>query len=141
MSEKSLYKTKPNGDIYVSANEVHDYNEKRRFETGAQRDSNVGKLRYDLIPAVALRRWATLMMLGAEKYGDRNWEKGMPVSVYVESLLRHVYAFIEGNTSEDHLAAILFNAGAIQFVEEECKMGRLPSSLLDAGASKLVVDN
>uniref|UniRef100_UPI001E4FF338 dATP/dGTP diphosphohydrolase domain-containing protein n=1 Tax=Acetomicrobium sp. S15 = DSM 107314 TaxID=2529858 RepID=UPI001E4FF338 len=34
-------------------------------------------LRYDLIPSDALRELAKVYTVGAEKYGERNWEKGM----------------------------------------------------------------
>ncbi len=55
-----------------------------------------------------------LMTKAGIKYKDaggyRNWEKGMPVTRVIESIKRHVNAFQRGDTSEDHLAAIAWNA-------------------------------
>lgn len=42
--------------------------------------------------------------------GYRNWEKGMPVTRVIESIKRHVNAFQRGDETEDHLAAIMWNA-------------------------------
>lgn len=90
-----------------------DSGERQHFESGARRDISEGKPRFDLIELAALRRWAELMGRGAEKYGSRNWELGMPVTRFVESGLRHFFQYLEGDRTEDHLAAVLFNVGAI----------------------------
>jgi nucleoside 2-deoxyribosyltransferase len=68
---------------------------------------------------------------GAEKYGVRNYEKGMPISECIASLSRHLEAYKLGLTDEDHMAAIRTNAGFILHYEEEIKAGRLPASLDD----------
>jgi len=91
---------------------------KETFPEGAQRDSQKGKPRYDLIPPRALKRVADLYTKGAEHYGDRNWEKGMKFSRFFASLLRHAYQFSMGETDEDHLAAVVFNALAIMHFQE-----------------------
>ena len=54
-----------------------DSGKKQEFSTGAHRDSNIGKGRYDLIPPISLKRLADVYERGADKYGARNWEKGM----------------------------------------------------------------
>jgi hypothetical protein len=51
--------------------------------------------------------WYTL---GAKKYGDNNWRKGQPVSRCAGSLLRHLTKYFMGQTDEDHLSAVVFNA-------------------------------
>jgi hypothetical protein len=51
--------------------------------------------------------------------GDRNWEKGIPVSRYVSAILRHTFKYIWGANDEDHLAAIAWNAFAIMHHEVE----------------------
>src|SRR5882724_9717918 len=48
---------------------------RRQFASGSVRDSRQGKGRYDLIPALAMRRLAELYERGAEHYGDNNWKK------------------------------------------------------------------
>lgn len=90
-----------------------DSGKRQEFSSGAVRDTVEGKPRYSLIPVAALRRWADLMARGAEKYGERNWELGMPTSRYLDSGMRHLFSYLEGDRTEDHLAAVLFNVGAM----------------------------
>lgn len=72
---------------------------------------------------------AKLMEAGAEKKGERNWEKGMPVDVYLESALRHLWKWQDGQEDEDHAAAFLFNImGAIHTLIE-LERGNYPQSL------------
>ena len=77
------------------------------------------KPRYDLIWLPGLRRLAELMARGAMKYGDRNWEQASTVEEmdrFKASLLRHTYQYLEGDRTEDHMAAIVFNAFGAEMV-------------------------
>lgn len=95
-----------------------DGGEKQVFNSGAQRDEQTGKPRYDLIPPLPLRRLAELYARGAEKYDDHNWAKGMPTSRILASLLRHVEAYRAGDRTEDHLSGVAWNAFAIMQFED-----------------------
>lgn len=95
-----------------------DSGERQEFETGMVRDTQTGKPRYDLIPSLALRRVADLYARGAEKYGDNNWHKGQPFSRTLASLERHLHQFKDGETDEDHLAAVVWNTLAIMHYQE-----------------------
>jgi hypothetical protein len=97
---------------------VKDSGKRESFESGAVRDTQDGKPRYDLIPVRALYRLANHYANGAKKYGDHNWEKGIPTSRCVASALRHIYSWLLGDCSEDHLSAVLFNIMAIIHFEE-----------------------
>lgn len=88
------------------------------FETGAQRSSGEGKGRYDLIPTRPVRRLAKHYEKGANAYGARNWEKGMPFSRLIDSAKRHIDQYLEGDRSEDHLAAVAWNVFALMHFEE-----------------------
>lgn len=112
-----------------------DSGQREDFATGARRDTQEGKPRYDLIPVEALKRLALLYARGAEKYGESNWQKGIPYSRVLASLLRHVYAWVEGDDTEDHLAAVAWNAFALMAYESRVRRGELPSDLADAGPS------
>jgi hypothetical protein len=90
-------------------------------------------LRSDLIPYIALNRLAALYGRGALKYEDNNWMKGMPLSRIYASLLRHVIAWAAGDTSEDHLAAVMWNAAALMWTETAINDGKLSSNLADKG--------
>jgi len=108
-----------------------DSGERRKFNTGAQRDVVNGKGRYDLISPIMIERLAKLLQRGAEKYNDRNWEKGMPLSVYMDSGMRHLFKFLEGHKDEDHLIAAIWNLQALLHIEEMVKRGKLSEELLD----------
>lgn len=68
---------------------------------------------------------------GATKYGDRNWEKGQPLSRYIDSAMRHINKFMMGHRDEDHLAAARWNIGALMHTEMMIRMGKLPRKLDD----------
>lgn len=92
---------------------LKDSGRKQTFSTGYQRDTHDGKPRFDLIPVDCLYRVAELYRKGAEKYGERNWELGAPVSRFYASLFRHLMAWASGKSDEDHLAAVVWNAFGI----------------------------
>jgi len=52
-----------------------------RFATGAVRGTDADGERWDLITPIGLRRLAETCAEGAAKYGERNWQKGIPASV------------------------------------------------------------
>lgn len=94
-----------------------DSGQREEFGNGSVRDTEEGKPRYDLISPIASKRRAELMARGAEKYGDRNWEKGQPASRFLSSLMRHVEMYRLGDRTEDHLAAIGYNSDALMHFE------------------------
>lgn len=46
---------------------------------------------------------------GAKKYGDNNWQRGIPTSCYVDSAVRHYLKFKRGDTDENHDRAFVWN--------------------------------
>jgi hypothetical protein len=102
---------------------MHDSGERQSFDTGAVRDAAAGKPRVDLISPFAEARLGAWCALGAAKYSDRNWEKGMPLGRILASLCRHLNAYRAGDTAEDHLAAVMWNAMALAHGEEMVKRG------------------
>ena len=95
-----------------------DSGKRQAFDSGMVRDTQDGKPRFDLIPVESLRRLADLYARGAEKYDDDNWKKGQPYSRAYASLFRHLIQWREGDRSEDHMAAVAWNAFALMFYEE-----------------------
>ena len=43
------------------------------------------------------------MAHGAAKYGERNWTRGMPVKSVLNHAIKHLYQYLDGDRSEDHL--------------------------------------
>jgi len=110
---------------------MQDSGRRDTFDTGAVRDTADGKCRPDLISPFATERLAEWLRRGAEKYAERNWEKGIPISRSLASLHRHLMRYQQGHRGEDNLAAILCNAMFIVHTEEMIKRGVLPQSLDD----------
>lgn len=106
-----------------------DSGQREQFESGAIRDIREGKGRFDLISPIALRRLAGVYERGAKKYTERNWEKGMPLTRYLDSALRHLNQFLEGDRSEDHLAQAMWNVASMIHIEEAIEKGLLPQEL------------
>lgn len=46
---------------------------------------------------------------GAIKYGIRNWEKGIPLSSYIDSAIRHYLKHLAGEDDENHFIAFIWN--------------------------------
>lgn len=91
--------------------------ENRKFSTGAQRDTGAGKLRMSLMPQQELKRVMRRYLTGAEKYGENNWMKGMPLSVYFDCAHRHLEAWWRGDDDEDHAAAVVWNMLCAMYAE------------------------
>jgi hypothetical protein len=108
-----------------------DSGKRSEFDTGAVRDAMEGKGMPSLLPIDALRAASKRFEDGANKYGRDNWTKGIPLSRYIDSLYRHLWQFIEGDESEDHAGAIVWNAMCLVQTEEWIKNGKLPKSLDD----------
>ncbi len=57
---------------------------------------NQGKSRYDLIHPLAEKGMVDVLTYGANKYEEKNWEKGMAWSKIIASLRRHLAAIEKG---------------------------------------------
>lgn len=110
---------------------VVDSGERHEFPTGSRRDTRKGKGRFDLLSPFVTMRDAKHMEHGSTKYGDRNWEKGQPLSVYFDSALRHLNKYLAGERDEDHLAAARWNIACMIHTEEMIVRGILPKELAD----------
>lgn len=46
---------------------------------------------------------------GAKKYGENNWQKGIPVKCYIDSAIRHYLKWLRGDQDEPHDRAFCWN--------------------------------
>ena len=114
--------------------DIADSGNRRDFETGARRDTSEGKGRYDLLPWEAVKQLAIHCEMGAEKYGERNCEKGIPISSLMDSAVRHLVKYQTGEADENHLAAALWNiAFAIYHEKKNPEMNDIPGREPGAG--------
>ena len=73
----------------------------------------IGRIYYDN-PYFMFLEVAKQYEAGVKKYDERNWEKGQPLHVYIDSGVRHYLKWRGGMTDEPHDRAFLFNIlGAI----------------------------
>lgn len=88
------------------------------YETGAVRDTG-GKGRMDLLPMCALLRISRHMENANTHYPERNWEKGLPMHSMIDSALRHLAKYMDGQMDEDHLCAAATNLLMALWTEEK----------------------
>jgi hypothetical protein len=108
-----------------------DNGTRHTYETGAQKEVQSGKGRYDLLPPEGIKALADLYERGAKKYSDKNWEGGIPISRLMDSMIRHAFQALEGLEDEDHIAAVSWNALAIITIRSRIERGLLPKELDD----------
>lgn len=46
---------------------------------------------------------------GAKKYGEYNWQKGIPTHCYIDSAVRHYLKYLRGDKDEPHDRAFVWN--------------------------------
>ena len=93
-------------------------NDMTNFETGAVRDTG-GKGRMDLLPMCALLRVSKHMEDALTHYPERNWEKGLPMHSMLDSALRHLVKYMDGQRDEDHLCSAATNLLMALWMEEK----------------------
>lgn len=105
----------------------------KEFETGAKREDKEGKGRCDLLPMCALIKLSKHFEKANKDHEERDWEKGMPMHTYIDSALRHIFKYMDGEKSEDHLTAAAWNILAAMWTEEKLpQMQDIPSRTKDA---------
>lgn len=121
MCNQLAFRLDGTADIYEDTQnpQIKDSGTRRSFETGAVRDIEQGKGRMDLLPACALIRLSQHFENGANKYDERNWEKGIPIHSFIDSGLRHIMNYLDGKADEDHLCAAAWNLICAMWTEEK----------------------
>lgn len=111
--------------------DMHDSGERKEQTTGALSDPFHMNAAMELLSPYSLWQLSTWLGKGAEKYAPRNWEKGIPFSICVGKLMRHLAGYEMGKTDEPHLDAIGFWWHALTHYEAMIALGKLPASLND----------
>lgn len=74
---------------------------------------------------------------GAEKYGEHNWEKGIPAHSFVDSAIRHYIKLRRGDKDERHDRAFIWNLlGLLWTIEHHSELNDLPYCTRDADTIK-----
>ena len=61
---------------------------------------NEGKIRPSLLPVVCYEHILQILEMGAKKYGEKNWQKGLKYSTCLDSLERHLLAVKNGEDTD-----------------------------------------
>jgi len=125
-SERAVRMSFPTEECNKMATEfvTKDSGQRQEFITGMKRDVQTDKPRYDLIGSGwdLIKRWAELVGRGAVKYGELNFEKAATEEEYKRfrsSAMRHMVQWFQGETDEDHAAAVCFNVSGAEMVRKK----------------------
>jgi len=79
---------------------------------------------FEIIPRPTISAIARTMKEGLEKYGYRNY-MGIPKEEHIGRAIRHMYAYLDGDTTEEHLAHAITRLGfAVEMKHIEEQEGR-----------------
>lgn len=81
----------------------------KTWPLGEGRKDDQGKDRIELVPPEVVFATARVLTFGAQKYADRNWEKGMSWGRVFGALMRHLWAWWggKGPTSENFALGVI----------------------------------
>lgn len=84
----------------------------------------------DLLPMCSLLRISKHMEDALTHYPERNWEKGLPMHSMLDSAMRHLAKYMDGQADEDHLCAAATNLLMAMWTEEKIpEMQDIPSRM------------
>lgn len=105
------------------ANNINTVEKVRRFESGATRDTDAGKLDFEgFLSPMVIERYAEYMnkhrlQSDGQLRDSDNWQRGIPTAQYVKSLWRHFFAVWKGHRQgeigQEDVCALIFNAMGI----------------------------
>lgn len=114
---------------------IADSGHRVKEKTGGLRDRYLGKGRFDLMSPIALielSKYCEACVCGPKaKYPPRNWERGLRISQYIDSAIRHLQKLLAGLNDEDHAIAAFWNCMCLVHTLLKIESGELPSYLLD----------
>lgn len=121
-------KFKPTGIYMKKEFEVKDSGKREEFSGGMVRDTQENKIDYSrALDGPMFKRWAEHLTKGCEKYPDvepgvPNWKLAKGQAEYVrfrKSALRHFIQWYNGDTDEDHAAAVFFNINGAEYLKAQ----------------------
>lgn len=83
---------------------------------------NEGKLKWSLVHFDSFHPMVRVLEFGAEKYSIDNWKKGLYTKEICESMLRHIFAYlngedIDGDSKLSHVGHIQANAMFLGYMD------------------------
>ncbi len=127
----------------MSGFEIKDSGARKEYKSGMMRDRTEDKIEYwSMRIGPMYKRWATLLTKGRKKYPDvepgvPNWTLAEGMEEYLhakESWTRHTEAYADGQTDEDHAAAIFFNINLMEYIKEKMALAEAAAFAEGTGA-------
>jgi hypothetical protein len=127
--------------------EIKSSGEMASFDSGMVRDKASGKVRYHRVATgPMLKRWGEHLHKGNIKYPDvapgvSNWTLAAgpeELQRFRESAWGHFMSWWEGQTDEDHAAALFFNVNGVEFTRE--KLDAIDPKIFSSMVSHTVYD-
>ena len=87
-------------------------------EKGAKQSAS--PYRCDLLDGKAILKLSEVLAYGARKYGDNNW-RGITLEDHLNHALVHIFAYLAGDTQDEHLSHGLCRMMMAVAVEEATK--------------------
>lgn len=84
---------------------------------------NEGKRKWSLVDFDSLEDMVKVLEFGAVKYGEYNWQKGLKTTGIIESMLRHVFSYLNGEDNDkesgiSHIGHIQCNAMFLAYMQK-----------------------
>jgi len=117
---------------------IKDSGERAQFASGMVRDVTTGKLDWwRLLVGPMARRLVAHVTKGAVKYPDvrpgvPNWTLAAgaaELARFKDSAFRHFIQWYEGDTDEDHAAAVIFNVNGAEYVKARLADAKKPAAV------------
>ena len=126
---------------------IKDSNKREEFDSGMVRDTEDDKTDYtNLLHGPMFDRWAEHLTRAKPKYPDPepgvpNWtlaEGAEELHRYRRSAFRHFKQWMNGETDEDHAAAVFFNINGVEYVQDKLNLAYGPGAMLSRNLGQRV---
>lgn len=101
-------------------------------DSGMNRQSEEGKIDYLLVrDGPMYKRWAELLTKAVPIRGRRNWmvaRGAADMERFRRGAARHFEQWLDGETDEDHAAALIFNVNGVEYLKSLSQVVNLKSS-------------
>lgn len=118
---------KPHTNCMCGPEESCTFCKDEKIAAGKGAKFDGGKLRYSLVPPIAMESLADVLTFGAKKYAANSWQNVQNAEErYLDALYRHLEAYragesVDSDSGKSHLAHAITNVAFLLHFEAEAK--------------------